>query len=142
MQQTSMLCVCVFFLERFGVQAFWFSHLQHSSCRCSGCSRSLYSVLYQLRVQAQRRQSLGVGPFKAGGPAPSLPGYPLRRHHHDFLNATQPCLSLCVDARFTPRQEGKHLTISRVCMCAYSSLAYTPQTCSAWLDLPGVQDSH
>ena len=40
------------------------------------CSWSLYSALYQLRVQGQRRQSLGVGPFKAGGPAPSLSGYP------------------------------------------------------------------
>ena len=53
-----------------------------------------------------------------------------------------PCLSLYVDARFTPRPEGKHLPTSRVCMCAYSSLASTPQTCSAWLNLPEVRDSH
>ena len=37
-------------------------------------------------------------------------------------------------ARFTSRPEGKHLPTLRACVCAYSSLASNPQTCSAWLE--------
>ena len=73
----------------------------------------------------------------------SLEGWLEGRERNSVMEREiQPCLSLCVDAWYSPHPEGKHLPTSRACMCAYSSLASTPQTCSAWLDLPGVRDSH
>ena len=79
---------------------------------------------------------------------------PMKQKNHELLQmiypqmgnenlcGNQPCLSLYIDAWFTPHPEGKHPPTSRVCMCVYSSLASTQQTCSAWLDLPGVRDSY